>query len=160
MADYALIPLGKKARGGYTKVDFEMFNFLNQWRWRLDDKGYARRTGGADRKDVFLHRVVNNTPEGSMTDHINGDPLDNRSANLRSCTSSQNNINKNYVLSASGLRGVTWHKRDQVWQAKIQVDGKQHYLGNFLNPNDAAKAYDKKAVELHKDFAKFNFGLA
>ena len=44
----------------------------------------------ADSKIVQLHRLIMDAPKGLLVDHRNGDSLDNRRANLRLATHSQN----------------------------------------------------------------------
>lgn len=76
-----------------------------------------------------------------VVDHINGDVLDNRRSNLRVRTPSENNMNK--VIQSnniSGIAGVSWHKRDNIWHATISKDGKQKHLGNFYYFRNAVRA--------------------
>lgn len=84
-------------------------------------------------------------------DHINGNPLDNRICNLREATISQNAQNqKPNTKNTSGYKGVLWHKRDQKWQARAMIKGKQYHLGQFDSPEEASVVYQA--------FAKENFG--
>lgn len=98
-------------------------------------------------------------PEGFTIDHINRVKTDNRLNNLRLATMSENCANRIHVdRSASGYRGVSYHKASGRWQAYVKHEGHQHYVGLFDNPEDAAKAYDQLAATLHGEFAHLNFG--
>jgi len=72
-------------------------------------------------------------------DHINRDRLDNRIANLRSVTRSINCHNI-ATRSASGERGVTAASKGHCWGARITVDRKAIYLGNYATKEEAAAA--------------------
>jgi len=64
------------------------------------------------------------------------------------------------VLSASnssGYRGVHFEKRSKRWVSKIREGVKEIYLGAFISPIKAAKAYDKKACEIYGQAARLNF---
>lgn len=76
-------------------------------------------------------------------DHINGDKTDNRIANLRDVTKSLNmhNIAAPRRDSASGLRGVGWHRSSQKWRAQLSVNGRRVHLGNFSTKEEAYEAY-------------------
>lgn len=54
-------------------------------------------------------------------------------------------------------RGVSWHRNDERWRAKIVAEGKDWHLGNHESPEDAAKAYDTAARILKGSRAKTNF---
>jgi hypothetical protein len=97
--------------------------------------------------------------KGIVIDHINGNGLDNRRANLRICTYSQNNCNtKAKVKGASKYRGVSKsRKSDTPWQAKIYVRRKQIVLGFYKTQYEAALAYDSAARKHHRRFATLNF---
>lgn len=58
----------------------------------------------------------------------------------------------------SGYKGVSWHGSAEMWAAAIQKHGQRMNLGYFVNPRDAAKAYDTAAKILHGSKAKLNFG--
>jgi hypothetical protein len=59
--------------------------------------------------------------------------------------------------STSGFKGVTWFKRDSKWMAQIGINGKNRYLGYYETAEQAARAYDIAARELHGEFATLNF---
>ena len=42
----------------------------------------------------------------------------------------------------SGYQGVSWHKRDEKWEASIWQEGKRKSLGEYADKKDAAKAWD------------------
>ena len=97
--------------------------------------------------------------DGKLTDHMNGNGLDNRKCNLRICTKSENNMNQAKTRGTSKYKGVSWCKNRKKWCAQIKLNQKQYFIGYFLLEIDAAMAYDKKAVELFGSFARLNFPL-
>lgn len=108
---------------------------------------------------VWLHRLINKTPVGMETDHINRNGLDNRRSNLRSATRSQNATN--YKRNPkSGYRGVYFSVAKLKYKrylCVIQVKGKSKFIGNFKDKLGAATAYDKAAIKYHGEFAVLNF---
>jgi hypothetical protein len=125
-----MLTQGKKA-----VVDDSDFEWLNQWKWRFHH-GYASRTS----KNIMMHRVLNDTPEGFDTDHINRDKLDNRRCNLRTTTRSHNNLNAPAQSnSKSGVRGVWFSHQWDRWYAQIKVDGKRLCLGSSKSKEAAIK---------------------
>lgn len=134
-------------RGQFAIVDDEDFEFLSQWKWhalKQPKTYYAARTIKVDgrKATVWMHRLINDTPIGSLTDHINGDGLDNQRKNLRSVTHQDNMINcARHVAGSSRFRGVSWHIRQGCWIAQITVDRKNLYLGRFNTEQAAHEAY-------------------
>lgn len=91
-------------------------------------------------------------------DHKDRDGLNNRRDNLRPADSVQNGANRGLqVNNASGYKGVSWYKRRGKWEARVQIEGKRRQLGYFDDPIEAAKAYDRAALQLHGEFAVLNF---
>lgn len=92
---------------------------------------------------------------GQGSDHINGDTLDNRIANLRECDQRQNNGNHHRLNrhNTSGLRGVTWKRDKQKWRAYINRANRQCHLGYFDTKEAAYEAYKVAAVEHFGEFA-------
>ena len=102
-----------------------------------------------------LHHVILNTK--NLTDHINGNPLDNRKNNLRICSVNQNARNsKRPINNTSGFKGVTWHIHVKKWKATIGVNSQNIHLGYFDNKIEAARAYNQAAKKYHGEFARFN----
>lgn len=95
-----------------------------------------------------------------MTDHINGDGLDNRRANLREANHSLNGANRRVgVNSSTGLKGV-WLTESGRYTAAIKAGGKRRHLGRFDTADEAAAAYDAAARELFGDYARPTEGAA
>jgi hypothetical protein len=94
-------------------------------------------------------------PSGEV-DHINGTRDDNRIANLRNATKSQNQHNRKSWSrkTSSTYKGVTFHKATGKWAASIQVNKKRKHLGIFENQELAHVAYRDAALELHGVFAR------
>lgn len=94
-------------------------------------------------------------------DHINGNSKDNRIENLRPANDFQNQANKAKTKrNTSGFKGVEFCRTTGRWRARIMANRKKVCLGRFDTPIDAALAYDKAAMKLHKDFARTNLGGA
>lgn len=127
---------------------------VNQHTWRVHTlTGYVQAT--INNKTILLHRFILNTPIGLVTDHINHNKLDNRRSNIRICNRIENQRNK--VKSKTNkleFKGIRFRKS---WQATINVDNKQLFLGCFKDKIDAAKAYDKAAKKYFGKFALLNF---
>jgi hypothetical protein len=106
-----------------------------------------------------MHNLVINIPDGMFCDHINRNGLDNRKANLRPATHTQNiwHRRKFKPYSRSKYKGVDFAKDMKRWRARIRVNGKRIYLGSFKNELEAAKAYDHAAKKYHGQFASLNF---
>ena len=128
---------------------------------KKDHRGYrAIRVKG---KNYQEHRVAwvlcfGSFPNGEI-DHINGVKDDNRIENLREVTRSVNcrSFRSNSRNVSSRFRGVHWHKRDEKWIAQIGIRGVTTYLGSFDCEIEAAKAYDRAAIEHGFDVQALNF---
>lgn len=125
---------GRRAAGslaGYVKSDgYRMVSVEGRW-------CYAHRLAW-----FYAH---GEWPEAEI-DHVNGDRDDNRIANLRPATRSEN------MRNVRGAKGWHWHSRAGKWQALIRADGKRKYLGAFATEAEAKAAYEKAAAELHGQF--------
>ena len=150
----------KLTHGKYALVDNEDFDRLNQFNWYLspDKRGsmYACRGVTVNKKKTYflMHRVIMNTPAGMCTDHKNRNGLDNRKANLRICTKSQNNMNTprgNYGKTLSKYKGVTMWKG--LWVAAIQANRKKYWLGSHKSERAAHLAYCEASKKYHGEFS-------
>ena len=106
------------------------------WQIKLGFKVYR-----AHRLAWFL--VHGGWPDGSI-DHINGNRLDNRIANLRIASHAVNMQNKRTAMvnnKSCGLLGVTWNVQHKRWQSKVTVGGRTHHVGYFDDPEVAHAAY-------------------
>lgn len=83
-------------------------------------------------------------------DHINGDPHDNRIANLRECNQSENSQNRRKsAANKSGYTGVSWHAASNKWRSQIKINGRTHECGMYLTPQMAHLAYRYWKHRLH-----------
>jgi hypothetical protein len=153
------IPL---THGKVAIVDDEDFDSLSKYKWYLHSDGYAARTSHnpdiSKRRPLLMHRIINETHALMQTDHINGNRLDNRRSNLRTCTSRQNHWNTQSLRGRAKYKGVRIRKNKcNQFLAAIRFMGKDTYIGVFPVAEDAARAYDKKATDLFGEFARLNF---
>lgn len=149
---YSKLPLGLDGYNGFAIIDKE-FEYLDRYKWNVSDTGYARAL--IDGKWVKLHRVVMGAKKGEIVDHISRDRLDNRTANLRICSPSQNNYNRlAQSNNTTGYKGV--YPRNGRYCAKINKQYKQFHLGTFDTPEEAAIAYNNGALLHFGEFAKLN----
>lgn len=112
-------------------------------------------------KNYLAHRLAWFIYHGmwpkDQIDHINNIRSDNRIVNLREATNSENQANRKIREGgASKYKGVSWHKGAKKWQALIEVNRKQTYLGQYDLEEEAALAYNKAALEYFGEFAKIN----
>lgn len=143
--------------GRAVLIDPEDRHLLDQYRFKIvrcgraKPKFYVRTTA-----NVYLHRIIMVAKPGEYIDHINGNGLDCRRANMRKATNAQNTANSTRH-NPNGFRGV--HRSGARWAAQIEASGVKTKK-TFATPEDAARAYDEMAVAAFGEFAKLNFARA
>lgn len=147
------IPL---TRGLVALVDDEDAEWLRQWRWcalsTRRSSFYACRRQGACA--ILMHRELLQPPLGYHCDHIDGNGLDNRRANLRLATPSQNAQNSRAKKkNSTGFRGV--YREGERFVAQIRANRVTVRLGRFKTAESAHAAYCEAARRLHGEFARF-----
>ncbi len=144
---------------------FQTFDFLlpsalrfPSWLFELQPLAYilyCLRPDTANGRTIEMHRQILNAPAGLLCDHKNHNGLDNRRANLRLCTPSQNSQNQLPRAGFSSIyKGVSREKNK--WRADIRLNGRPIFIGYFDDQIDAAIAYDDMAIELFGEFACLN----
>jgi len=137
-----------------ARVDAADFPLLSRYKWSAMRHGrtfYARR--GRGNHIVMMHRQIMQPAKGMVVDHKNRHGLDNRRENLRVCTAQENACNIGPAKGAQ-LKGV--YPCGDKWGAKITHKGKRYELGLFDTQFEAARARDRKAIELQGRFAYLN----
>jgi ribosomal protein L24E len=101
--------------------------------------------------DIRLHRLIMGCPKGMVIDHIDGNGLNNRKSNLRICTHAQNCQNLHGANSrniTSGIRGVSWHKRDKRWRVRVA----RKHIGEYKDLETAKRV----AIEARRKLLPFS----
>ena len=144
----------------FTIVDDEDYLYLKNYKWDVcrSKYSYYARTRIKDknnkRNTILMHRMIMKAPKYMQVDHISGNGLNNLKNNLRLCTQTQNNGNTRLSRhNTSGIKGVHWNKKRQIWIAVLHKNNKPHYLGSFNDKFEAKKVYEKAAKEYFGEFA-------
>jgi len=168
--------------GKFAIVDPEDYERLRTYKWHAHQSVHTfyavhSLTNGKKepRRNLQMHNLVIDVPPGMYCDHINHNGLDNRKANLRPASRTQNvwhrrkftrRTSGGFKPSRSGpdgkpsrskYKGVDWASDMNRWRARIRVNGKRISLGSFKDEIEAAKAYDRAAKKYHGQFASLNF---
>lgn len=156
-----LVPL---TRGLHAVIDADDADRVLALKWQARPmRGSARGPGHyasgwlgsrPDRVKVYLHRFIMGAAHGQIVDHINGDALDCRKANLRIGTLTTNAINRLYD-NPTGYRGV--HRSGQKFKACLAVRHRTHTRYGFATAEAAGRAYDELARRHHGSAAVLNF---
>ena len=149
-------------QGYFALVDAADYERLcvHSWCARKKTHGiYAARFIEPRRPKFYMHAEVLGDPECASVDHINSDTLDNRSANLRAATPGEQMCNTRKRSNCTSIYKGVFKSNEHTWLARIQKDHKGRHIGSFRTEGDAALAYDAKARELHREFARLNFPL-
>lgn len=157
-ANVIKIPL---TQGKVALIDADDHQMASKYKWFYNKRGYAARSiykklskNNYWRGIIYLHREVLGNPSDDI-DHINRNSLDNRKANLRLATTSQNLSNSNRKVGVSGYRGV--HPEHKKWRITVQFKGIPYNGGLYDSVMEAAKKRDELALKIQGKFAKLNF---
>lgn len=142
--------------GHYALVDSADYDALKDYHWHLCGGGYAARSKKGKR--ILMHRQIMKPPKGMIVDHIDGHRANNCRSNLRVCTVAQNQRNQRKKRGSTSIyKGVSYLKNAKRCHAKLVYEGQCVWLGHFDSEVEAARAYDRKAIELFGEFARPNF---
>jgi hypothetical protein len=144
-----------------VKVDDDKYGLLlaavkKGWCLKVSPDGKKYAYGRVGGRRVYMHRHLKSEP-GMITDHEDGDGLNNQDYNLRICTRSQNMANiSGHKDRAGKYKGVTQDPKSGKYKAVICLNGRNKRLGNFDRAIDAARAYDQAALKQWGEFSKTN----
>lgn len=142
-------------------VDDCDIQYVQQYTWYAFEGRrtyYAHRhvyNSDGNRTMSLLHRELLSANDAQKVDHKDRNGLNCVRGNLRIATRAQNAHNTVYKVGKSGYRGV--YAMGNRFVARITTDGFQMYIGIYGSAKEAAKAYDKEALEIYQDFAFLNF---
>ena len=151
-------------RYGISEIG-EVYDFQNKMFINIRDRGNGylcvnlRDSVENKKMTISIHKLlaicyIPNPANLPFIDHIDRNTLNNAISNLRWCTNQTNQMNKQKSQNKSSkYKGVYWNKRKSKWQVGIKLNGKSIFLGLFQNEDEAALAYNSKALELFKEFA-------
>lgn len=118
------VPVGRKYIMKIDEEDLELFK-SRSWKIVKADKKLIYVISTKERER--FHRIIMTAEPNEIIDHINGDTLDNRKANLRKVTHQENiwngRIRKN---NKSGIQGVSFCNKRSLWRAYLNVNTKFH----------------------------------
>lgn len=157
LSDHALVDL---TQGQVAQVDIDDVARLSMYTWRAVKLGRGKlyaaawtNPPGEPRKAHLLHRFLLNAPAEMQVDHIDGDGLNCRRANLRLATNTQNQWNVGLTArNSSGFKGVRQIRGR--WRAQIGFNGKQLHIGYFATAEQAHQAYIAMSEQLHGEFSR------
>jgi hypothetical protein len=142
-------------RGLYAVIDAADAEAVLPFKWTAQhakQTHYAYRFvyGGGRKRKVYLHRLLMGDPL-LQVDHINGDGLDCRRANMRLATPAQNRQNTRRK-NCLGFTGI-YAQRGGRFTARIHDGRRRISLGTFDTPHEAGAAYAAAAAERYGEFS-------
>ncbi len=143
------------------EIDFEKISGFKWYAMKARNERYYARHDAIFNGNVvctLMHRLIAQAEIGSCVDHINGNGLDNRRSNLRIAPGNANRWNRGPAKSNHGYKGVYKVERPNSirYRATLRANKVVYRLGSYLTPEEAAAAYDRKAIEIHGEFAWLN----
>lgn len=150
---------------GYTEkgeefwFDLEDYDLVSEYCWHTDKAGYLVAGVKNDQNrytTIKLHRLIMGVKDPMLqVDHIGHNLSDNRKRNLRVVSNQENARNKRLLSSnTSGVTGVYFDKKCNVWVSQIKTNDKVIVLGRYSDFDDAVSA--RKEAE-DKYFGEYSY---
>lgn len=151
------IPLTKGKVAFVSDRDYARVKRVGKWQAFWNGKHWYA-VHGFWKRNVYLHRFVLNAPDRINVDHVKRDEtLNCTRRNIRLATPGDNQHNRGKPKNnTSGYKGVSFAKSLEKWTAQISVNGKRIHIGDFNTPEQAARAYNRKAKKYFGRFAYLN----
>lgn len=147
-------------------IDGEDFDKIKGYNWYISkgrsntfyagSKTINKKTN--KRTSIWMHRLILNSCNKNVIDHIDHNGLNNCRSNLRVCTQSENckNKMKHDETKTSKYKGVGFKKSINKFQARICFNYKQIFLGYYENESDAVMAYNEASLKYHGEYGFTN----
>jgi hypothetical protein len=148
--------VGYTFKGEEFYFDLEDYDKIKDYCWMINKQGYV--VTYINNHQVKFHNFINdNTNPECVYDHKNHIKHDNQKNNLRLGNQQQNSMNKvKPINNTSSVVGVTWHKRQQKWNARIGYKNKLIYLGSYIKFDDAVKARKEAEDKYYGEYSYDN----
>jgi hypothetical protein len=147
------ISLTQNKTAFFDDCDFPLISAYKWFAHRIGNKYYAETK--IQKKNVYMHKLILDAPNGFVTDHIDGNGLNNSRANLRLVSYQQNAINRNKRQGTSSLfKGVDFHCESGKWRSRIKINGNEQIIGYFNSEIMAALEYDVQAAKVFGEYAR------
>ena len=137
----ARLRIMSKGVAHYVTLDPVDVDAVRHLKWCLNGSGYASN----ELAKVTMHRLLTAAPAGMQVDHINGDTLDNRRANLRVVTKDENAANRQHSWSRTGCIGIGVDSNNRSKPYVVVIRGK--HRGQFATLAEARTARDRVRSE-------------
>ena len=138
-------------------IDLDDAKRCKGYKWFVDTKDYV--SANCNKTKIRLHRFIMNVldNEDILIDHVDRNPLNNRKSNLRHCVYQENAQNRSILYrNVSGTTGIYWHKGKKKWEARIGVNDKCLYLGQYDNKEEAIRVRKEAEIKYFGEFAPNN----
>lgn len=147
-------------RGHTLLIDEDDLPILQQRKWKVTKIGQRFYVvAQVDKRTTYLHRLIMNSPQGLVIDHINQNGLDNRKENLRCVKQRQNIINAGtFKSNSTGYRGVIVYRNGYRAQIMTRVNGRRFNISSYTlsDPIMAAQIWDSVVSKLYGSTAYQN----
>lgn len=136
-------------------IDAEDFDKVKDYCWSesIDhNKGYSWLIAWDENisKTIKMHQLI----FGKYCDHNDRNTLNNRKYNLRPSTFSENMQNRGlFKNNKSGITGVFWRPKEQMWQVYININNKKIHLGWCSSKEEAIKIRLNAEYKYYGEFA-------
>jgi len=141
-------------------VTQERYVELMEWKWSASRGRYTfyavrHYMEKGKIKQIAMHQQIWRVGEKEQVDHANGNGLDNRDDNLRPASDTEQRINSKMMANnTSGHRGISWDKKWKKWRVRIQVHGKEIWLGRYADYDEAVRVREEAEIKYFGGFKR------